>query len=320
MRVLLTGAAGFIGSHVVDLLVSKGHDVMGIDNLSVGNMNNLKQNMNKKNFTFKKMDVLAKKEFEEMNEDFDMIVHEAAYKIPKLGNTKKTMEINTLGTHNMLELARKKDAMIAFASTSDVYGKSKEPLFSEEGDLVLGSPSIKRWAYAVSKIFDEHLVRAYHEEYGLKFIIFRYFNSYGIRNSLSWLGGPVPVFMANILQNKPLEVHGDGKQRRCYCYVSDIAEGTILGINNKNAWNDTYNIGNDKTDMSITELAELVKKVSGKTDIQINYVPHEKLFGKYDEIYKRVPDLKKAREKLNYEPKVGLEEGLRITYEWQSKL
>jgi len=230
------------------------------------------------------------------------------------------MEINSIGTHHVLELARKKDACLAFASTSDVYGKSTAPLFSEDGDLVLGPPTVKRWAYAISKIFDEHLIRAYHEEYGLPFVIFRYFNSYGVRNTLNWFGGPVPVFIDNLLKNKPLEIHGDGRQRRCFCYVSDTVEGTILGIKNKNAWNDTYNIGNDQTNVSISELAELIKKISNKQGAQINYIRHEKLFGRYDEVYKRIPDLKKAKEKLGFEAKIDLETGLRMTYAWQSKL
>ena len=316
--VFITGAAGFVGTNLTEALLTRNHTVHGIDNLSQGDAKNLAENRKNTHFSFQQADV-RDISLQNLPLDIATIVHLAAFKIPKCGTAKDALEVNSLGTLNMLELARKKDALFVFSSTSDVYGKGSNSPFSENDDLVLGSPTVQRWAYATSKIFDEHLIRTYNKEYGLKFVILRYFNSFGPKNSTTYLGGPISLFIANALAGKPIEIHGDGSQKRCFCYVSDTIHGTVLAIEKNNAWNETYNIGNDKTERSIKEIAELVVEITGKK-IPFQFTPHEKLFGKFEEVSRRVPNLSKARKKLGFEPKLTLEEGIRLTYEWQKNL
>lgn len=315
-KVLVTGAAGFIGSHLSDMLLEDGSSVIGFDNLFAGNMSNLSEAKKNKNFSFVNGDVSNPKE---PSEKLDAIVHLAAAKIPKHYSARTTLEVNTIGTKNMLELARKNDSLFVFSSTSDVYGKNPNVPFSEEADMVLGPSNVKRWAYAASKIFDEHLIHAYHEDYGLPFVILRYFNSFGTRNSVTWTGGPISLFIQACIDKKPITIHGDGSQKRCFCYVKDTVRGTFLSVKKKSAWNEVYNIGNDKTEMSIKEIAELTMKVSG-TKVPLDFVPHEKVFGKFEEVSRRVPIIDKARERLEFEPEYSLEEGIKLTYEWQKNL
>jgi UDP-glucose 4-epimerase len=321
MKILVTGAAGFIGSHTTDQLLATDHDVLGVDNLSIGSANNLEEARKSKMFSFNTLDVTDRKAVMALGKDFDVIIHEAACKIPVKGDTVKTLLVNTEGTKNMIELALKSEARLVFASTSDVYGKSGDMPFKEDGDLVLGSPEVRRWAYATSKMFDEHLVQAYHEENGLKFVILRYFNSYGPRGYLGLKAGPPLVFITDAIEKKKITIHGDGTQKRCFCYCTDTAHGTVLAATKKEAENQTINIGNDRTEIAINDLAKMTLDKLGDPEVKIGYMSHSKFYkGKYDEVMRRVADLSKARKLLGYEPYVGLEEGIRKTVEWGKKM
>ncbi len=200
MRVLVVGGAGFIGSHVCDILLERGYNVLCIDNLSSGSIENIKHNLENPKFQFKKLDILEKDVLFQEVDSIDAIVHLAAYKIPRYSSAMNTLIVNTQGTINVLELARIREAKVIIGSTSDVYGKSPCLPFREDGDLVLGPSTSRRWAYAVSKLFDEHLAFAYQDEYDLEIVILRYFGTYGERQYLNWWGGPQGVFQKQYLK------------------------------------------------------------------------------------------------------------------------
>ena len=194
--VVITGAAGFLGSHLTDTLLAKGYRVIGIDNLSRGSLENLAQSATHKNFEFHQADVCDLGALLRCVDEASAIAHLAAFKIPRYGKAIDTLTINSQGTLNALELASRHGAKFLLASTSDVYGKNPSPPFSESSDCVLGPSTIARWAYAASKLYDEHLALAFAEARGIPVSIVRIFGSYGPRQNLSWWGGPQSVFIA----------------------------------------------------------------------------------------------------------------------------
>ncbi len=315
MKIIVTGACGFIGSHLAKKLISKGNKVIGIDDLSKGNMENIKGISANKNFTFKKADI-TKKHSLDFAKSADVIVHLAAAKIPRYGDRLLTLSVNTKGTENVLELARECKAKVIFSSTSDVYGKNPKLPFSEESDLVLGSPEVARWAYAVSKIFDEHLCFAYWEKYQIPFVILRLFGVYGPQQHRSWWGGPQSLFIDKLLKGESVEIHGDGKQTRTFVYIDDVIDAVLKSINSKKANNQIINIGT-KDEISILELAKLISKLTTKP-LKIKNLPYKSFTGKkYEDVKRRIPDIKKAKIKLGWQPKFSLEDGLKKTIEWQ---
>ncbi len=205
------------------------------------------------------------------------------------------------------------------ASTSDVYGRNPEVPFSEErSDLVLGSPKSARWAYAVSKAFDEHLGFAYQEEYGLPVTLLRFFGSYGPRHHLSWWGGPQPVFIDAILKGEPVTIHGDGKQTRTFTYVDDTIEGICRSMMLDEANGEVFNIGGAE-EVSILELANVIWELcaTGKP-LEIEFVPYQSFTGqRYDDVRRRVPDVEFAHQKLGFLATTPLVEGLKRTIAWQ---
>jgi UDP-glucose 4-epimerase len=224
--ILVTGVAGFLGSNLLGKLLEEGHSVVGIDNLSMGSTANLYPHLNEPRFRFVKADVTDPEAFEHIDENIEAIVHLAAFKIPRYGKAIDTLQINYHGTNNVLQFARKRNCKCVLASTSDVYGRNPEVPFSEEGsDSVIGNSLSPRWAYAVSKLFDEHLALAYQDAYGFPVVLLRFFGSYGPNQPLSWWGGPPPVFIDAVLNGKTIPVHGDGQQTRSFTYVSDTVRG-----------------------------------------------------------------------------------------------
>jgi UDP-glucose 4-epimerase len=323
--VLVTGCAGFIGSNLVDRLIQERYSVVGVDDLSTGLLRNISHNLKAHpsgveqecHFRFEHMSVLDPRFLS--IKGADLIVHLASKKIPKYGGRLQTLVENTHGCENVLELARKCDSKVVLASTSDVYGKSDT--FNEDSDLPIGPTFYARWSYATSKIFEEHLCYAYNEAYGIPFVILRYFNCYGPRQNLTWQGGPQSLFISAAIRGEPCIVHGDGCQTRSFTYISDVIDGTILAMRNPQAENEVFNIGNDSTEISIVDLANYIYSlVRPDTPPKIKKVPHEELFGKYDEVSRRVPNISKARRILGFTPKVGLREGLIMTIEWQRSI
>ena len=315
-KILVTGVAGMIGSHLADRLLLKGYKVLGVDNLSVGKMENIAQNLNNTNFTFRKINILNYQELEEVcaGSDLGAIVHLAASKkIAEGGNSLEVLINNVNGTENTLKLAKKTKAKFILGSTSDVYGMSGDIPFKESGNLLLGSTTAKRWTYAVSKIYSEQLAFAYYKEHNVPIVILRYFGAFSPRSSSTWRGGHIPIFINAILDDREVIIHGDGTQTRSMGYISDVADGTILSLEKDKAIGHIFNIGNDE-EISVIKTAYLIKKIAGKKKkLKIKFAPFKKIFGDYREIERRVPDLTKARKILGYHPKVSLEEGLAMT-------
>jgi UDP-glucose 4-epimerase len=317
-KVLVTGVAGFIGSNLLPELLKKGYEVVGLDNLSQGFMRNLEPY--KKDFRFVEADVREQGSLATLLSGVDIIVHLAAYKIPRYGNAIDTLLVNSQGTYNLLELAKERKIKVVFTSTSDVYGKNKALPFSEESDLVLGPTNIKRWAYAGSKIFDELMLFAYHEQFEVPIAIIRYFGGYGPNQNPTWWGGPQSVFIDAILTGKPLDIHGDGLQTRSFTYVTDHVDGTMRVIESDKAIGEVFNIGNTR-EITIIDLAKLVWKVAGKAgEPPLKFIPYKSFSGKYEDVMRRVPDITKARNVLGFDPKVDMETGLKLAYEWQRQL
>lgn len=317
---LVTGAAGFIGSNLAKELLRRDYRVIGIDNFSQGFRRNIENLFSQPSFDFYEGDVCDQDLILKISKDVDCIVHLAAYKIPRYGNAMATLKVNAKGTENVLEAAKEHKCKVIFASTSDVYGKNPHLPFSEERDLLLGQTVIKRWAYAVSKIYDEQLCFAYQEEYGVPVVILRYFGGYGPNQNLTWWGGPQSVFITCALNKKPMPIHGDGKQTRSFCYISDMLEATITAIENENALGEVFNIGNER-EITIIELAQMIWKMINLSDEPLlEYISYQSFSGRYEDVRRRVPDIGKARKLLNFKPRVELEEGLPVTIEWHRGL
>lgn len=319
-NILITGVAGFLGSNLLDRLMAEGHRVVGVDNLSMGPYENIAEHEANSDFRFLHRDVTEVGLFEELEaEDFDCVVHLAAFKIPRYGKAIDTLKINYHGTENVLEFCRRKSTKCVLASTSDVYGRNPDLPFNEaSSNCVIGSSKSPRWAYAVSKLFDEHLALAYQDAYDFPVTLLRFFGSYGPKQPLSWWGGPPPVFIEAVLKDEEIPVHGDGSQTRSFTFVSDTVDGIHRSIFDPGANGEIINIGGTH-EISILELAHLIKQVSGTPgQARIRMVPYESFTGKkYEDVMRRVPDPSFAESLLGFRAEVGLEEGLRRTIEWQ---
>lgn len=320
-KVLITGAAGFLGSHLVDAMLAKGYTVIGYDNLSHGDLQNLTEARQSPSFSFVQGDVRSAPALRRAAQGVDTIVHLAAFKIPRYGNALNTLLINAHGTQNALEVARDRNARFVITSTSDVYGKNPKLPFAEGDDCVLGPPTVARWAYAASKLFDEHLVLASAAEWNLDATIVRIFGSYGPRQNLSWWGGPQSVFIDALLRGLPIPIHGDGQQTRSFTYVADTVRGILLATETEGIRGEIINIGNNK-EITIMELAKLLHRlcdVGGELCLKLT--PYQQISGRaYEDVRRRVPDITKAKRLLGFEANVGLEEGLTKTIAWQRSM
>jgi UDP-glucose 4-epimerase len=210
---------------------------------------------------------------------------------------------------------------IIFASTSDVYGKNPKIPFSEESDLVMGPTNVKRWAYALSKMYGEQYIIANHDEYGLTYTITRFFGSYGPNQNLSWWGGPQSVFIAKAFRQEPIEIHGDGSQTRTFTYVDDTVSALVLCIENEKSDNEIFNTGGkSESEITIKDLAILIwSLVNGEhSKPKLNYIPYSS-FGKYEDVMRRVPDISKLRSYFDFQPEWDLVKGLSTTIEWQKQ-
>jgi UDP-glucose 4-epimerase len=310
--------AGFLGSHLLDRLIAGGHRVIGIDNLSMGSMDNMAAHLDNSSFRFLQRDVTDVSTFEEVGEDVDCIVHLAAFKIPRYGNALETLRINAKGCENVLEFSRRVQCKCVLASTSDVYGRNPKLPFSEDDDSVLGSSKVARWSYAVSKLFDEHMAFAYQASYGIPVTALRFFGSYGPRQHLSWWGGPQAVFIDAITNDEEIPIHGDGLQTRSFTFVTDTVAGIYAAVIEPGANGEILNIGSTH-EITILELARTIKRlINSPGELRIKFVPYESFTsGKYEDVRRRVPDVSKSQRILGVTAQVGLEEGLAQTIEWQ---
>ncbi len=315
---LVTGVAGFLGSNLLSTLLSQGHRVIGVDNLSMGQMSNIAAHANNPSFRFLQRDVTDPKTFLDIGEPIDCVVHLAAFKIPRYGKAIDTLRINYRGTENTLDFAVRSSAKCVLASTSDVYGRNPKLPFAETDDSVIGSSKVARWGYAVSKLFDEHLAFAYADSYGIPVTLLRFFGSYGPHQHLSWWGGPQSVFIDAALRGADLPIHGDGLQTRSFTFVSDTVAGIYAATTREEANGEIFNIGSTH-EVSIADMARLVwRLVHGNDDAPIKFIPYESFTGKqYEDVRRRVPDVSLCERVLGVRAKVGLEEGLTRTIAWQ---
>lgn len=322
MHILVTGGAGFLGSNLVEKLLDNGHSVVAVDNLSMGRIEHLSAHMDHADFEFVKADVTDRSTFDGLAGGFDCIVHLAAFKIPRYGKALETLQINYRGTENALEYARSLDCKCVLASTSDVYGRNPDLPFSEEhSNSVIGSSKAPRWAYAVSKLFDEHLALAYQDAYGFPVTLLRFFGSYGPHQHLTWWGGPQSVFIHAVLNDEVIPIHGDGSQTRSFTYVSDTVAGIYAAITKKEANGEILNVGST-FEITILELAQKIKELSGTPgELKVEMIPYESFTGqKYEDVMRRVPDTTLCKRILGVEAEVSLDEGMSKTIEWQRRV
>jgi UDP-glucose 4-epimerase len=308
MRVLVTGGAGFIGSHLSERLLSLGHSVVVIDDLSTGSFENIIGCRDHSAYTFHHDSIFNRKLMTKLVSDCDVIFHlAAAVGVKKIVEFPvQTIETNVAGSEIVLSLASAQKRRVILASTSEVYGKSTKFPFSETDDIVLGPTTNARWGYACSKAIDEFLALAYARETKLPVTVVRLFNTVGPRQTGRY-GMVVPSFVKQALSGSPVTVYGDGEQRRCFGHVFDVVDGLISILNNAATNSEIFNLGNTE-EVSITELAKRIIEATG-SDSKIVYVPYSKAYGPgFEDMYRRIPDLTKAREWLGFSPKRSLDE------------
>jgi len=308
LRALITGGAGFIGSHLAEALLDAGHEVDIIDNLSTGSIRNVGHLKSNPRFRYT-IDTLTNEPLlAELIDRNDVIFHFAAAVGVKLivEEPVHTIETNVHGTEVVLKHANKKRRKVVIASTSEVYGKSTDVPFREDADLVMGATVKHRWAYACSKAIDEFLALAYYKERDLPVIIVRFFNTVGPRQTGQY-GMVLPSFVQQALSGAPITVFGDGTQSRSFTYVGDVVECLLKLVNEPKAVGQVFNIGN-KEEVTILKLAEIVKSLTGSAS-PIEFIPYDQAYEEgFEDMPRRVPDLTKVRQLVGYEPKVQLNE------------
>ncbi|MCM3005473.1 NAD-dependent epimerase/dehydratase family protein [Priestia koreensis] len=314
MNILVTGGAGFIGSHLIERLLYLGHHVTAVDDFSNGKKEYL-PSTNVEHFTFVEGDILDRYLLEDLVEECDLIYHLAAVLGVKntVENPLKVIDGCILGTRNILEVAYQKGIKVVFASTSEIYGKNTKLPFTEDSDRVLGPPQTTRWCYATAKSLDEHLCFAY-SALGLPITIVRFFNTYGPRQTSSQYGGVVPKFIVAALRNEDLTVYGDGTQTRCFTFIHDTIHALVNCIDKK-ANDEVINIGSNEK-ISIASLAVKIKELADSSS-DIVEIPYDIAYGKgFEDMQDREPSLEKAKRLLDYVPSIRMEEGLKETIRW----
>ncbi|HXF68725.1 MAG TPA: NAD-dependent epimerase/dehydratase family protein [Thermoflexus sp.] len=316
MRVLVTGGAGFIGSHLVERLLADGYAVTVLDDLSGGRRENLSHVCNHPGLRLIIGDVTDPGTLSTALEGVELVFHLAAVVgIPRvLADPLRMIHVNVIGTERVLAACAERGLPVCVASSSEVYGKGVRWPAAEEDDLRLGPPTIPRWAYAVSKLLDEHLAIAWARR-GLSVRVVRYFNVYGPRADPQGYGYVIARFMEQAWRGEPLTVYGDGRQTRSFIYVEDAVEGTVRAGVLPAASGHVFNIGHPE-EISILALAEKVRAITGRP-VPIRFLPFTEVYGPdFEETPRRVPDISKARALLGFEARVTLDEGLQRTWEW----
>jgi UDP-glucose 4-epimerase len=309
MKALITGGAGFLGSHLAEALVERGDEVYVLDNLSTGSIENIEHLKTNPRFRYAIDSVMNEPVAAELVDRVDVVFHLAAAVGVRLivESPVNTIETNVHGTEMLLKLANKKKKKVLVASTSEVYGKSTSVPFREDADLVLGPTFKGRWSYACSKALDEFLALAYFKEKRLPVVVFRLFNTVGPRQTGRY-GMVIPNFVKQALLGHPLTVFGDGTQSRCFTYVSDVVGQLLRLAEHEGAVGEVFNIGNDREEITVRDLAERIR-VRAKSRSEIVLVPYDRAYEEgFEDMPRRVPDLGKIRALTGYEPRVHLDE------------
>ncbi len=324
MKYLITGGAGFIGSHLSDHLLSKGHQVHVVDNFSTGSLNNIKHLQDHSDFSYSVASVMDYHSLEKLIEECDQIYHLAAAVGVKLimENPVETIETNIQGTENVLRLASYHDKKVLIASTSEVYGKLMESddgiaKLKEDGDWRLGPTHKRRWAYACSKAMDEFLALAYYDEKKLPVVVARFFNTVGPRQTGTY-GMVIPNFVHRGLMNETIKVYGDGEQTRCFTYVKDVVGAIDALMNTPEAEGEVFNIGGEE-EISMNDLAARVKELTN-SESDIENIPYEEIYGKgFEDMRRRTPDLQKLKSHIDYEQTYYIDDILKKVIEYFKK-
>jgi UDP-glucose 4-epimerase len=302
MNILITGGAGFVGSHLADKLIAEGHRVTVIDDLSTGRYSNVKHLENNPNFRLIIDTVLDQRLMEELIRDSDRVFHMASAVGVKLimDHPVRTIETIFHGTDIVLKFCSRYRKRVLIPSTSEVYGKGARIPFRENDDLLTGATEKHRWAYACAKTLDEFLGLAHWKETRLPVVIVRLFNTVGPRQTGQY-GMVIPRFVSAALANKPIEVYGDGEQTRCFGHVQDVVEGLSKMLENPECFGQVINLGNDE-EVSIIELARKTIELTNSKS-EISFIPYRDVYGDgFEDMQRRVPDLSKARKLINYKP------------------
>jgi UDP-glucose 4-epimerase len=322
MKNLITGGAGFIGSHLAEALLKRKEEVVVIDNLSTGNMDNIEHLKTNPKFSFHIDTIMNENLMKRLVKECDVVYHMAAAVGVKyiIDNPLESLQTNVKGTEIVLELANslgKKKVIIA--STSEIYGKDRpgKRKFKEDDDRVLGSTTISRWSYSCAKAMDEFLALAYWREKKLPVVIVRFFNTIGPRQTGTY-GMVAPRFVKHALLGQPIIIYGDGKQTRSFCHVEDVVKALIELAKTDKAVGEIFNIGNPNP-ISIKELAEKVKHLT-ESNSPIVYVPYEKAYEKgFEDMRHREPDITKIKDLIGFQPKIGLDDTLKTIIKYFEK-
>ncbi|MDQ1639483.1 MAG: UDP-glucose 4-epimerase [Pyrinomonadaceae bacterium] len=318
MRVLITGGAGFIGSHLADAYLQRGDEVLIIDDLSTGTIENIRHLKTNPRFQYTIDSVHNQPVTAELVDQCDVVVHLAAAVGVKLivESPVRTIETNVRGTEVVLALANKKQKRVLVASTSEVYGLSTDVPFKEDGNLVMGATTKGRWSYACSKAIDEFLALAYWREKKLPTTIVRLFNTVGPRQTGRY-GMVIPTFVRQALAGRPITVYGNGKQTRCFGYVGDVVGALIKLLDTSESVGQVYNIGSTE-EISIARLAEKIKELTN-SDSDIVFVPYDEAYEEgFEDMPRRVPDTSKIKQLVGFEPKMKLEGILQSVIDYHS--
>ena len=308
MKLLITGGAGFIGSHLAEALLDIGHSVVVLDDLSTGSLSNLKNIEGRASFNFVEGSILDSVLVARLMDEVDGCIHLAA----ALGVQRilempyQSLITNTLGTEILIKLAAEKNKRFFLASTSEIYGKNPNQPLSELSDRVIGSPQMIRWAYSDAKAIDEAVAQMFYQTHGLKFVTVRFFNTVGPRQSGAY-GMVLPRFVFSALKHESIKVFGDGTQSRGFCHVKDAVDGIIKVFFNDLALGEVFNIGGEE-EISMTALAERVITLTNSKS-KIEYVPYSKAYpAGFEETMRRVPETRKIRSMTGWKPEFSLDE------------
>ncbi len=316
-KFLVTGGAGFIGSHLCELLLSQGHQVVAIDNLSTGRLENVQHLVNTPGFQFVRETIMNSQVLDRLTSEADIIIHLAAVVGVKLivEDPVNTIATNIMGTEAVLTTANRYGCKVMLASTSEVYGKGFKVPFNEEDDTVMGPTSHSRWSYATSKAIDEFLGLAYYHQFGLPVVVMRYFNTVGPRQTGRY-GMVLPRFVRQALAGEPITIYSDGEQSRCFSDVADIVDATARLAQHPEAVGQVFNIGSTE-EVTIRELAERVLEATGSSS-KLVYVPYEEAYAPgFEDMRRRVPDLQKIHSLIGYAPRYSLDETLKRVIQYE---